>query len=177
MHYQGSLFTLGDDLTKLSDERKALVKNTEVLKLASLASTNQARLDGFNPSADSVLQSVNQKPKSAKTLARRSNNLLQSLTVQACNELAERRRMVVELGCHQKLTDADKFSKSCMHAHMNDKTMSLMSISASGDGGPDPFSLQTWVLEGAQGDIYVAVVNAGQQNETDSESQCPPYPL
>jgi len=160
----GSLFTLGDDLTKLPDERKALVKNAEVLKLASLASTNQARLDGFNPSN---LGSVNQKMKSANTLVRRDNNLLQSLTVQACNELAERRRMVVELGCHQKLTDADKFSRSCMHAHMNDKTMRLLSISASGDGGPDPFSLQTWVLEGAQGDIYVAVVNAGQQNETD----------
>ncbi|KAA1066739.1 hypothetical protein PGT21_023456 [Puccinia graminis f. sp. tritici] len=160
----GSIFYLGDDLTKLPEARKALVKNPEVLKLAILASTNQARLDGFDPSVQPAqtanLQSLNQ-------LEAKDTTAVHQKSAQECGELAEKRRIVVEYGTHQKVDNSDDFQKSCLKSRASEKLMSLQALSASEGVKPDQWSLQSWVLEQGQGDIYVAVINAGQQNSSD----------
>ncbi|WAR63119.1 hypothetical protein PtB15_18B201 [Puccinia triticina] len=162
----GSVFYLGDDLTKLPESRKALVKNPEVLKLASIASANPARLDGFDPSLShphpqtAVLQSVNQ-------LGSNFAPEVQEESAQECEELAEKRRIVVEYGTHQKVDNLDSFYKSCLKARKGEKFISLQAMSLTEGVKHDPWSLQYWVLEQDQGEIYVAVVNAGRQKRTD----------
>ncbi|PLW30005.1 hypothetical protein PCASD_15782 [Puccinia coronata f. sp. avenae] len=171
----GSLFYLGDDLTKLPASRRALVKNPEVLKLARLASTNQARLDGFD-TKNSTAQSSNMRLLSQKALD--SNQLqpqdakrIQQESVKVCRELGEKRRIVFECSLHQELDDPEYHYKTCVKSQTNQQKLQLLSASDAESDQPDQWTLQTWVLEQGQGDIYVAVVNAGKQDGKDKPAE------
>ncbi|KAA1066743.1 hypothetical protein PGT21_023546 [Puccinia graminis f. sp. tritici] len=169
----GSVLYLGDDLTKLPEVRKALVKNPEVLKLAILASTNEARLDGFNPSPSSAgsssLKSSTMSLKSLEGLESKAIEEVQSVSSRDCDEMAEKRRLVVEKGLFQKVDDSDQLHETCMKKSKSAKSRLQARAVPSGaeDAQADQWSLQYWVLEQGQGDIYVAVVNAGQQTPDD----------
>ncbi|WAQ81814.1 hypothetical protein PtA15_2A126 [Puccinia triticina] len=170
----GSVIYLGDDLTKLPEARKALVKNPEVLKLAILASTNQARLDGFNPSVSGT-RTTTAKPlrQSLKSVERLEVNPVQEdyqITSRDCDEMAEKRQLVVQYGLKQKVVDSDTLHQSCLKASTSGKSGRLQARAVDG-ANPDQWSLQTWVLEQGQGDIYVAVVNAGQQTAGDKPAK------
>ncbi|KAH9454555.1 hypothetical protein MJO28_007554 [Puccinia striiformis f. sp. tritici] len=166
----GSIFYLGDDLTKLPEARKALVKNPEVLKVAAIASANQARFDGFDPSVPPAQASNLQ---SSNRLQTRDGKGTHQTPTQQCQQLSEKRRMVVEQGLYQKVDDSDDYLKSCLKARKNENLFAsqLQSVGGTEGAKPDQWSLQTWVLEQGQGDIYVAVVNAGQQTATDQPAK------
>ncbi|PLW30025.1 hypothetical protein PCASD_15783 [Puccinia coronata f. sp. avenae] len=167
----GSLFYLGDDLTKLPESRKSLVKNPEVLKLARLASTNQARLDGFDPQISTAqsanLQALSEELQSLKQLEPKDSKRVYQESVQVCKELGEKRRIVMESSLRQKVEDSEDRYKACVKVQAKEKKLDFLAISAAEGGKPNQWTLQTWVLEQGHGDIYVAVVNAGQQDQND----------
>jgi hypothetical protein len=170
---------LGDDLTKLPESRKSLVKNPEVLKLSRLASTNQARLDGFDPQISTAqsanLRALSEDLQSLKQLEPKDSKRVYQESVQVCKELGEKRRIVMESSLRQKVEDSEDRYKSCVKVQAKEKKLDFLAISAAEGGKPNQWTLQTWVLEQGHGDIYVAVVNAGQQDQNDSESSVPDF--
>ncbi|OAV98085.1 hypothetical protein PTTG_01202 [Puccinia triticina 1-1 BBBD Race 1] len=173
----GSVIYLGDDLTKLPEARKALVKNPEVLKVAIIASTKQARLDGYDPKAygtrTTTAQPLGQRLNSVDQLGVNEVTEAYQIIASDCDEMALKRQLVVESGLKQKVDNSDNLYQSCMKASANEKSTHLRTRSTTESEGvnPDPWILQTWVLEQGQGDIYVAVVNAGEQIDEDKPAK------
>lgn len=148
----GSPFYLGDDLTRLPDSRKALVQNVEVLQVARLASRNPARLERFNQT----------KLEHAGT----SRHNGSQANLEHCEMLAEKRRMVVGLSLHQKV-DPESDLRQCLKNRLLLHPPSLSPTVHLHPPALTEWNLQVWVLDHLHGVIFVAVVNAGNQNPFD----------
>ncbi|KNZ61226.1 hypothetical protein VP01_1433g2 [Puccinia sorghi] len=148
----GSPFYLGDDLTRLPDSRKALVQNVEVLQVARLASRNPARLERFNQT-------------NLQHAGTRGHNGSQ-VNLEHCEMLVEKRRMVVSLSLHQKV-DPESDLRQCLKNQLLLHPPSLSTTVHLDPPGLSEWSLQVWVLDHLDGVIFLAVVNAGNQNLFD----------
>ncbi|EFP83561.1 uncharacterized protein PGTG_08747 [Puccinia graminis f. sp. tritici CRL 75-36-700-3] len=152
----GSPFYLGDDLTKLPESRKALVKNVEVLEVARLASWNPARLERFN--------------QTRLEIARTKWQSGTQVNIEDCKKLVEKRRMVVGLSLHQTVDPILDLNR-CLESQISHSRSLPISHTPASSHLDTPerseWSLQFWVLEHQDGVLFLAIVNAGAQNMFD----------
>lgn len=139
----GSPFYLGDDLTTLSESRKALIKNPEVLALQRLAATNPARLEKFN-------------------LTRFETNHSRRDSLGDCQRWVQKRRMVVGLSLRQQV-DGLKDLEFCLN-YRTKPSRSDLELEDDQDG--DEWTVQFWVLEN-EDEVFVSIINAGHQQWYD----------
>ncbi|POW00907.1 hypothetical protein PSTT_12811 [Puccinia striiformis] len=150
----GSPFYLGDDLTTLSEPRKKLVQNVEVLEVARIASQNPAKLERFD-----------QSKLDQYRLTKNPEN--QMKIIEDCERFVEKRRMVVGLSLHQNVDSVFDLHQ-CLKNQFNRYRSSTLSPLDSSSQDSSEWDLQRWVLQHDHGVLFVAIINAGYQNDFDS---------
>ncbi|MBW0537049.1 hypothetical protein O181_076764 [Austropuccinia psidii MF-1] len=145
----GSPFYLGDDLTRLPSARKALLQNPEILQIQRVAAGNPARLDRFNVTRYNQKQAV----------------IYQTTSFEDCEKSTWKRRMILESLQLKSLPDLQQCPTTRESIESNlDLEKRATNITSR---QTDEWFTQFWTLEGDNGVIYVAVVNAGLQNNDD----------
>lgn len=149
---QGTPFYLGDDLRYLSNERKELLMNPEVLQVQQHTGFNPARLHHFNVTSYYQTQRV---------------GLLQA----DCDVWAEKRNLVglamgsPELVAPDILCSSNATSRSSARWRREHARDTLV------DDSEAEWQQQIWVSELDDGRIYLGIINAGDQAWWDSESR------
>ncbi|EGF97786.1 family 27 glycoside hydrolase [Melampsora larici-populina 98AG31] len=159
----GSPIYSGDDLTKLSQEKKALLTNPSVLDVAKRLTHNPARVLNYAEETTSSAQS---------RLARRDGN---TESTAACDArvLQECHQMV----CKSLMIDPSKvqslYQASKLKYASSAKVTPMMT--SGGAAAADPWERQVWYAELTQSKnpsaIYIGFVNAGQQLPTDGPAE------
>lgn len=158
--HQGSPLYLGDDLTRLPIERKALLKNEDVLRVQRLSASNPAVLIGYD-------QSNVQLPKFRRL------EIVSNLVVDEA----------VEVRCHKTRLMADGLGNppqlDCPASTntIESKKQFTKSETKSKPSTPKPsieWQRQIWYAEHLGLDqIFIGVVNAGLQSTTDGIAHFP----
>ncbi|KAH9820771.1 family 27 glycoside hydrolase [Melampsora americana] len=159
----GSPIYSGDDLTKLSQEKKALLTNPSVLDMAKRLTHNPARLLNYVDDTGSNTQN---------RLARRAGNS-ESLAECDARVLQECHRMVCKSLGIDPLKVQSLYQASKLKYTNSAKIASAMTTSGAASG--NPWERQVWYAELTQSKnpsaIYIGFVNAGQQLPTDGPAE------
>ncbi|KAI8460899.1 family 27 glycoside hydrolase [Phakopsora pachyrhizi] len=171
----GTPFYSGDDLTKLSKERKELLMNPEVLELQALTGQNPSRLHHFN--VTKILQ-----PPTRQISLENGDVERENYDEQGCETLKNRLKLVKEsLGLEPSWSEKDDFYEYCnsikkrrkfgLKLSKNNGTTSLSLDDQRKEEDSeveDEWTRMVWVHESDEsGEIYLAVVNAGHQEWFD----------